>query len=124
MVHRPRARHVRRGAVLLAALLVVAACKKSTDDGVLQPQDLVVGSGTTFDPNEIVTSKSFTDSTTLTEGNLAQFLGATPYGNAPSFLSTYQSDGYERGRRHGRRRRGVRDQPARLPGGRPRRSRG
>jgi hypothetical protein len=91
----PRPHHLRAG--LLAAVLVTVAalapaCKKSSDDGVLQPQDLTVATGVTFDPGEIVASASFTDSTSLAEGPLALFLGATPYGNA-SFLSTYQSDG-------------------------------
>jgi hypothetical protein len=89
---------VNRGALLLglglalpSALALVPGCKKSEDDGVLQPQDLS-SDGSAFDKDEIVESASFTDTTSLAEGDLAQFLGATPYGSS-SFLSTYQSDG-------------------------------
>ena len=84
-------------ATALVALIAVvtggaSGCKTDATDSVLRSQDRVVAAGTTFDPNELVDSQSFADSSSLAEGDLSQFLHATPYG-AASFLETYQSDG-------------------------------
>jgi hypothetical protein len=87
---------LRFAAVAVAAagvpIVSVAACSKSAGEtSVLQSSDLQ-STNASFDADEIVDSASMQDTQALVEADIAAFLARPPYG-APSFLSSYVSNG-------------------------------
>jgi hypothetical protein len=83
---------VRAVPLLLFASLVVAACGPSNDNGFLQSQDVSLPSGTTFDPNNLLSDAAFVDLLPADLAMIQGFLERTAY-DQPSFLATYDSNG-------------------------------
>jgi hypothetical protein len=78
---------------LLGGVASLLACKaSSSSDTPTVPALDDADSGAMFDPNEIVPSAGFTDSTALAASDIQGFLERSPYSGA-SFLQTYQSNG-------------------------------